>query len=134
MRSCDTKPNLATAEATTASCPPTADALTGRQQEVLNLIVQGRSNKEIARILRLGEGTVKVHVAALFGKLGVRRRSAVAVAGARFIAAAVERSDSGSRLGVECPSSAQIMRFPGSGYASRFSGLGYTSRFWPRTR
>jgi DNA-binding CsgD family transcriptional regulator len=108
---------LATAEATTASRPPTSPALSVRQLEVLNLIVLGRSNKEIARILKLGPGTVKVHVSALFGKLGVNRRAAVAIAGARLI--------SDSRLGVTRSSSAQIIPFP---------GLGYTSRLWPRTR
>ncbi len=46
--------------------------LTPRQAEVLPLIVQGMSNKEIARALRMGEGTVKVHVAALFRTLGVK--------------------------------------------------------------
>jgi DNA-binding NarL/FixJ family response regulator len=42
------------------------------------------SNKEIARNLQLGEGTVKIHIKALFAKLGVRRRAAVAVAGTRI--------------------------------------------------
>ena len=108
MDSCDTKLNLVTVEATTASYPPTVDTLTGRQREVLNLIVQGRSNKEIARILKLGPGTVKVHVSALFGKLGIHRRAAVAVVGARLSAEAVERSESNSRPGVERASSARI--------------------------
>jgi DNA-binding CsgD family transcriptional regulator len=60
-------------------------ALSGRQRDVLRLIVQGMSNKEIARALNLAEGTVKIHVAGLFGKLRVHRRAAVAVAGARFL-------------------------------------------------
>jgi DNA-binding NarL/FixJ family response regulator len=46
------------------------------------------SNKEIARELHLAEGTIKIHVAALFGKLGVRRRAAVAMAGSRFLSVA----------------------------------------------
>jgi DNA-binding NarL/FixJ family response regulator len=54
--------------------------LSARQCDVLNLIVRGLSNKEIARTLNLAEGTVKIHVAALLRKLGVHRRSAVAVA------------------------------------------------------
>src|SRR6266516_2367411 len=103
----------------------TPATLTVRQREVLNLIMQGRSNKEIARILKLGPGTVKVHVSALFGKLGINRRAAAAVAGVRLISAAVERSGSDSRPGVERSSSARIIHFP---------GLGYTSRFWLRTR
>jgi DNA-binding CsgD family transcriptional regulator len=59
--------------------------LTPRQRDVFELIVQGMSNKEIARSLQLAEGTVKIHIKALFGKLGVRRRAAVAVAGTRLL-------------------------------------------------
>ena len=59
----------------------TAQNLSPRQHDVLRLIVRGLSNKEIARALNLAEGTVKIHVAALFGKLGVHRRAAVAFAG-----------------------------------------------------
>jgi DNA-binding CsgD family transcriptional regulator len=126
-------PGETTKSKATASSAPGTGGLTGRQQEVLNLIVQGRSNKEIARILKLGEGTVKVHVAALFGKLGINRRAAVAVAGARFVLEA-KRSDSSSRLGGEQGSSAQIALLPRSANPSRFPGLGYTSRFWARMR
>ena len=77
--------HLTLTEAPAVSLPFRLDALTRRQRDVLNLIVQGKSNKEIARALGLGEGTVKIHVAALFGKLGVHHRAAVAVAGARFL-------------------------------------------------
>ena len=42
---------------------------------MLGLIVRGYSNKEIARELDLAVGTVKVHVAALFAKLGVHCRA-----------------------------------------------------------
>jgi DNA-binding NarL/FixJ family response regulator len=59
--------------------------LTPRQHDVFELIVQGMSNKEIARTLQLAEGTVKIHIKALFAKLGVRRRAAVAVAGTRLL-------------------------------------------------
>ena len=62
--------------------------LTRRQRDVLYLIVKGHSNKEIARALNLAEGTIKIHVAALFGKLGVSRRSAVALAATRFLSGA----------------------------------------------
>jgi len=64
-----------------------AQRLTPRQWDVLGLLMQGRSNKEIARKLDLGEGTVKCHLAALLRNLGVQNRSAAAVAGARMIAA-----------------------------------------------
>lgn len=60
-------------------------ALTPRQTDVLRLLVQGASNKAIARTLGLGEGTIKVHMAALFRSLGVSSRAAAAAAGARFL-------------------------------------------------
>jgi len=49
--------------------------LTTRQIEVLRLMQQGHPNKTIARKLGLTEGTVKVHVAAIFRALGVRNRT-----------------------------------------------------------
>jgi DNA-binding NarL/FixJ family response regulator len=62
------------------------DGLTPRQMEVLQLLIQGKSNKEIAKNLRLGEGTIKVHMAALFRAFGVNSRAAVAVAGSQLMA------------------------------------------------
>lgn len=56
------------------------DGLTPRQREIVSLIEQGRSNKEIASLLDIGVGTVKQHVAALFRRLNVASRAqAVAV-------------------------------------------------------
>jgi DNA-binding NarL/FixJ family response regulator len=60
--------------------------LTPRQRDVLALLIQGKSNKEIARALNLGEGTVKVHMAALFRSLRVTSRAAAAVAGSQSVA------------------------------------------------
>lgn len=59
--------------------------LTPRQWDVLEMLVEGKSNKEIARALTLGPGTIKVHLAALFRNLGVSNRSAAAVAGERLL-------------------------------------------------
>ncbi|MDX1124351.1 response regulator [Sinorhizobium medicae] len=63
----------------------TIEFLTPRQREVLQLLVQGLSNKEIARKLKLGKGTVKIHMAALFRSLRVRNRQEAAAAGARLL-------------------------------------------------
>ena len=50
-------------------------ALTEREQAVLDLIVRGRSNKEIGQELSITEGTVKAHVNNVLGKLGVSDRT-----------------------------------------------------------
>lgn len=55
--------------------PETAELLTEREAEVLRLLAQGQSNKEIARTLRIGVDTVKTHVAHIFAKLGVQSRT-----------------------------------------------------------
>jgi LuxR family maltose regulon positive regulatory protein len=62
--------------------PGLAEALTGRQLEILQLLADGRSNREIADALYIAEGTVKAHMHQLFGKLVARNRTE-AVANAR---------------------------------------------------
>jgi DNA-binding CsgD family transcriptional regulator len=57
---------------------PAADALTARERDVLRLLVEGRSNAEIAAALFVGAGTVKTHVANVLAKLGVPTRAAAA--------------------------------------------------------
>ncbi len=52
-----------------------APELTERELEVLKLIVAGKSNKEIGAALSISEGTVKVHVNSILGKLGVNDRT-----------------------------------------------------------
>ena len=49
--------------------------ITAREREVLQLLADGRSNKEIAARLGLSPNTVKTHVARLFEKLRVARRT-----------------------------------------------------------
>lgn len=53
---------------------PHAAELTSRQADVLRLLAGGSSNKEIGLRLGLSEKTVKVHVGAIFRRLGVTRR------------------------------------------------------------
>jgi DNA-binding NarL/FixJ family response regulator len=59
--------------------------LTKRQREVLSLLAQGRSNKEIARALAIAEATTKIHLAALLRALGVRNRTEAAYKAANFV-------------------------------------------------
>jgi LuxR family maltose regulon positive regulatory protein len=53
----------------------TAEALTPREHSILELLGHGRSNKEIARSLRISPETVKSHVKHMFTKLGIARRT-----------------------------------------------------------
>ena len=55
------------------------EPLSEREREILNLIAQGSSNREIAGALFLAEGTVKNHVTNILGKLGVRDRTQAAL-------------------------------------------------------
>jgi len=61
------------------SAVPMPDNLTLREQEVLALIYQNLSNKEIAAALCLAESTVKTHLYNIFKKMGVRGRGEVLV-------------------------------------------------------
>ena len=56
-------------------------SLTPREQQVVNDVRTGCSNKEIARRLGIKEDTVKKHLRKVFGKLGVRRRTQLVLLG-----------------------------------------------------
>jgi DNA-binding NarL/FixJ family response regulator len=64
-----------------APTPPAArpDALSSREIEVLRLIAQGASNREIAETLVISEGTVKNHISNILGRLGLRDRTQAAL-------------------------------------------------------
>jgi DNA-binding NarL/FixJ family response regulator len=59
--------------------------LTDRQMEVVRLLARGLSNKAIARELGVTEGTVKVHLLAVFRVLDVRNRTAAVLEAQRFL-------------------------------------------------
>jgi DNA-binding NarL/FixJ family response regulator len=58
---------------------PDGARLTPREREVLAEVARGRSNREVARALRLSEKTVKTHVSAILTKLGVQDRTQAAL-------------------------------------------------------
>ncbi len=64
-------PGVATKLASHVSRP----RLTGRQEEVLQLIARGMTNQEIGQQLNIVEGTVKAHVKSILEKLGARDRT-----------------------------------------------------------
>jgi len=68
------------------------DCLTRREREVLELVAQGLTNKEIASALVITTNTVKRHLKAIFGKLEVHTRSAAA---AKAVSAGVSVGEGG---------------------------------------
>jgi two-component system, NarL family, nitrate/nitrite response regulator NarL len=60
------------------------EALTPREREVLQLLSEGLPNRRIAERLGIGERTVKFHVNAILGKLGVSTRTEAVVVAARL--------------------------------------------------
>ncbi len=61
------------------SAPPELARLTPREREILTLIGEGLTNREIGKSLYLSEKTVKNHISRLLSKLGVQRRVQAAV-------------------------------------------------------
>jgi DNA-binding NarL/FixJ family response regulator len=59
--------------------------LSPRQRQLLRLVAQGLSNKQLAYELTIGEGTVKVYLAKLFRKIGVHDRYELAMYGLRSL-------------------------------------------------
>jgi DNA-binding NarL/FixJ family response regulator len=65
------------------SAAPTPNGLTTREAEILMLLAEGLSNKEIAQRANISAGTVRIHLGNMFKKLHVRSRTEAAVKYAR---------------------------------------------------
>jgi two-component system nitrate/nitrite response regulator NarL len=71
-------------EAPAAAPPDLVESLTPREAEVLQLLTQGLPNKAIAQRLGISDHTVKFHVNAILGKLGVQSRGEAIVQAVRL--------------------------------------------------
>ncbi|HEY1960550.1 MAG TPA: response regulator transcription factor [Polyangiaceae bacterium] len=76
-------PSFASSLIPTRERVPLAEELTAREQEVLQQLSQGISNKEIAAKMHISDHTVKFHVNAILSKLGVTSRTEAVVQAAR---------------------------------------------------
>lgn len=70
--------------------PTALSSLTGREREIVHLIAEGMTNKEIGRSLGISPATVKAHVERLIAKLGVTDRTQAAVLASRHLPAGRE--------------------------------------------
>jgi DNA-binding NarL/FixJ family response regulator len=64
--------------------PDSPQQLTGRETEVLRALATGLTNREIGRLLHIGERTVKTHVSHLLTKLGLQSRTQAALHAVRI--------------------------------------------------
>lgn len=65
--------------------PPGLTELTAREKEVLRLIAQGHSNREIAQLLFLSDGTVRNHISHILTRLNLRDRTQAAIVANSFL-------------------------------------------------
>jgi len=63
---------------------PLIEALTAREHDVLALVADGLSNRDIAAALTISDHTVKFHLASIFGKLGASTRTEAVQRGLRL--------------------------------------------------
>jgi DNA-binding NarL/FixJ family response regulator len=70
---------IAASETVAKAAPPTVPNLTPREQEVLQLVGLGYTNRDIAQSLYISEGTVKTHVTHLLSRLNLRNRAQLAI-------------------------------------------------------
>jgi DNA-binding NarL/FixJ family response regulator len=78
-----TQTSAARASSPSGNAPHAHAGLTPRELDVLRLLVEGHSDREIAEALYIGTRTVQTHVANLFAKLGVNARAEAAAVAVR---------------------------------------------------
>lgn len=73
---------------------PAEEQLSAREIDVLRLVAEGHSNREIGRQLHISEATVKTHLIHMYGKLGVNDRTAAVTVALERKILSMERRDS----------------------------------------
>ena len=79
--------------------------LTGRERQIMRLVSEGLSNKEIGRCLKITDGTIKVHLHHIFQKLDISNRTVLA-------ALAISRSEHLEAREIDAPG--LLQRYPAS--------------------
>jgi DNA-binding NarL/FixJ family response regulator len=75
-------------------------ALTRRERQVMLLVSEGNSNKEVGRHLSMSEGTVKIHLHNIYQKIGARNRTILTMLAAAYrdqLVSAIDAGDSAKR-------------------------------------
>jgi DNA-binding NarL/FixJ family response regulator len=70
---------MSTATVHTTMRKPSLDRLTAREMEIARLVRDGRTNRQIARVLGLSTKTVEAHLSRIFAKLSIPSRTVLAV-------------------------------------------------------
>jgi DNA-binding NarL/FixJ family response regulator len=73
-------------------------ALTERERQIIRLVCEGLSNKEIGRKCNLSDGTVKVHLHNIYEKLAIHNRTALAVMAAGDLRASGRSDETSDRV------------------------------------
>ena len=94
---------VADAAETTSSVPADPFGLTARERDVLPLLLQGRTNRQIAESLFISESTAGVHVSNIIGKLGATSRTEAATIAVRL---RLDRSDEAAAEAIAGPDGA----------------------------
>jgi DNA-binding NarL/FixJ family response regulator len=63
-----------------------------RERQLIGFVAQGRKNKDIARLMGISEGTVKVYLSRLFPKVGAQDRLSLALMGLRNVRSSQQNS------------------------------------------
>jgi DNA-binding NarL/FixJ family response regulator len=101
--------------------------LTRRQNEILPLIAQGMSNKEIATLLNIAEGTTKIHTAALLHALGARNRTEAAFFAAKLVGSSIRAEGIFNQERIVIKGFSGSIKEQKNGFAKEFRGAAHAS-------